>query len=101
MKNDSATKESSNAGFKSQELLDSHFKKHAGEFGNITKEQYLKGAQDLLKSKPGGDILIKTRVNGDRLVYNKATNEFATKTKDGVIRTYFKPTDGLEYFNRQ
>jgi pyocin large subunit-like protein len=91
----------SKAGFKTQELLDSHFKKHAAEFGNITKEQYLKGAQDLVSSKPGGNILTKVRPNGDTIFYNKISNEFAVKTSDGIIRTYFKPTDGINYFNRQ
>jgi pyocin large subunit-like protein len=85
--------------FKSQELLDSHYMKHASEFGNITKEQYLKGAQNL--TNPGGNILTKARSNGDILFYNKSTNEFAVKASDGTIRTYFKPTDGIDYFNRQ
>lgn len=96
-----ATKGTSKTGFKTQELLDSHFEKHAAEFGNITKQQYLKGAQDLVSSKPGGNILTKVRPNGDTIFYNKATNEFAVKTSDGIIRTYFKPTDGINYFNRQ
>ena len=89
------------AGFRSQKLLDDHFKKHAGEFGNITQSQYLAAAQNLLNSKPGGDILSKTRANGDVILYNKATNEFGVKTVDGTIRTYFKPSDGINYFNRQ
>jgi len=89
------------AEFRTKELFEQHFAKHAGEFGNITKEQYLKGAQNLVNSKPGGDILIKTRSNGDTIFYNKATNEFAVKAKGGTIRTYFKPIDGLEYFNKQ
>lgn len=89
------------AGFKSQKLLDDHFKKHAGEFGSITQSQYLAAAQNLLNSKPGGNILSKTRANGDVILYNKATNEFGVKTVDGTIRTYFKPSDGINYFNRQ
>lgn len=99
-----STKGTGEAEFKTQDLLDEHFEKHVvkqGEFGNITKEQYLKGAQDLINSKPGGDILTKTRINGDTVFYNKETNEFAIRTRDGTIRTYFKPSDGLEYFNRQ
>ena len=47
--------------------------------------------------------MTKTRANGDILFYNKATNtnEFAVKAPDGIIRTYFKPTDGINYFNSQ
>ena len=80
--------------------MDSHYAKHGSEFGNITKDQYLKGAQDLVNSN-GTNILTKTRANGDVVFYNKVTNEFAVKTSDGVIRTYFKPTDGVDYFYRQ
>jgi len=34
-------------------------------------------------------------------MYKKSTNEFAVKGKDGTVRTYFKPTDGINYFNKQ
>lgn len=86
--------------FKSDSLLDTHFTKHGSEFGNITKEEYLKRAQDLINSPAGGNIMTKTRANGDLLIYNKATNEFTVKASDGTIRTLFKPTDGIDYFNR-
>lgn len=88
------------AKFKSKKLLDSHYDKHKGEFGNISKDEYLKKANDLINST-GDDVLTKVRKNGDTLYYNKATNEFAVKTKDGFLRTFFKPSDGFEYFNRQ
>ena len=80
--------------------MDSHYNKHKDEFGNISKDKYLEGANDLINSS-GDDILTKVRNNGDELFYNTKTNEFAVKTKDGYLRTYFKPTDGLDYFNRQ
>lgn len=93
-----------NANFASEKLLRSHYIKHVvkqKEFGNITMDEYLEGARKLINSKPGGDILTKTRSNGDILFYNKSTNEFAVVTKDGVIRTYFKPKEGIKYFNKQ
>ena len=86
--------------FRNQDLLDSHYNKHSSEFGNISKEQYLQGANDLINST-SDDILTKTRANGDIIYYNPSTNEFAVKSADGCIRTYFKPSDGLDYFNRQ
>lgn len=93
-----------NANFASEKLLRSHYIKHVvkqKEFGNITMDEYLEEARKLINSKPGGDILTKTRSNGDILFYNKSTNEFAVVTKDGVIRTYFKPKEGIKYFNKQ
>jgi hypothetical protein len=91
-------------GFRSKALLDYHYNKHVtklGEFGNITKEQYLERAKKLTESKPGGNILMKIRPNGDKIYYNKVTNELAVKASDGNIKTYFKPTDGIKYFNKQ
>ncbi len=90
----------SGSNFRNQDLLDSHYNKHGSEFGNISKEQYLQGANDLINST-SDDILTKTRANGDIIHYNPRTNEFAVKSADGYIRTYFKPSDGLDYFNRQ
>ncbi|WP_245683840.1 hypothetical protein [Vulcanibacillus modesticaldus] len=93
-----------NANFASYKLLRSHYNKHVlkqKEFGNIKMDEYLKGARKLINSKLDGNILTKTRSNGDILFYNKSTNEFAVVTKDGVIRTYFKPKEGIEYFKKQ
>lgn len=86
--------------FRNENLLDDHFSKHGSEFGDISKSEYVNRANDLINSN-GPDILTKTRANGDMLVYNKATNEFAIKSGDGFIRTFFRPTGGLDYFNRQ
>lgn len=90
--------------FASEKQLDNHYVKHVirqKEFGNLSKEEYLRRAQELVTSQPGGDILVKKRSNGDRLFYNKRTNEFAVLTEDGIIRTFFKPRDGFDYFRRQ
>jgi pyocin large subunit-like protein len=83
--------------------LDKHFAKHAGEWGagNITKEAYLKRAQDLLSRKTGDNILGAVRSNGDILRYNARTNEFAVGTAEGVIRTLFRPAEGMAYWLRQ
>ena len=90
----------SDLNFSDQKKLDEHYQKHVvkqQEFGDITKEQYLKGAQELpLNSDYSG-----VRSNGDTLFYNSKTNEFAIVTPDKVIRTYFKPADGLEYYLRE
>jgi hypothetical protein len=76
-----------------------HFQKHAPEFGYRTVAQYLRGAQQLVRGGKG--IQTFTRANGDKLFYNPATNEFAVLSRDGIIRTYFKPTDGINYWLRQ
>ncbi len=56
---------------------------------------------DLLGRSEGGDILGHTRANGDVLRYNRATNDFAVMANDGTIRTYFRPSGGIAYWNAQ
>ena len=89
--------------FRNMAALDSHFAKHAVEWGagNITKAGYLRRAQSLLGKKPGGNILGHTRANGDILRYNTRTNEFAVGASDGTIRTLFRPQGGMDYWLKQ
>ena len=62
--------------------------------------QYTKGAQDFV-SNPPANVLTKTRANGDTILYDPSTNTFAVKTAQGSPRTMFKPTDGINYWNKQ
>lgn len=89
--------------FASKKLYDEHYQKHVitqKEFGDITQEEYLEMANVFLNST-GDNILTKTEDDGDMLFYNVETNEFAVLRTDGVIRTYFKPSAGIDYWNRQ
>jgi len=82
--------------------LTDHFIRHGSDFGAQTAAEYEKIASNFLtKAKPEG-VLEKVRPNtGDILRYNPTTNEFGILSNNGVIRTYFKPKRGLEYFNAQ
>ena len=78
--------------FSDQKKFDKHYDKHVveqGEFGNITKDQYLQKANNFANSS-GSNVLTRTGSNGDVLKFNPSTNEFSIVTKDGVIRTYHK-----------
>ena len=78
--------------FSNEKKLDKHFEKHVikqGEFGDITKDEYLKLANDFIGSS-GKNVLSRTASNGDILKFNIETNEFSIVTKEGVIRTYHK-----------
>ena len=39
--------------------------------------------------------------DNDDVYYVKDTNELVIVSTDGYIRTYFNPSDGIEYFERQ
>lgn len=85
--------------FRNDSLWKDHFIKHGEEFPYETKEDYLAGANKAL-SNP--DILHKLEgEDGDHVYYLEETNEIIFVSKDGYIRTYFKPTKGKKYFDKQ
>lgn len=99
--NSSVEKEQNNSTlqFRNDKLLQDHFLKHKSEFNYKTKEEYLNGARKIVISN--SSIHKKENEDGDDIYYDKNKNEIVFVSKDGYIRTYFKPTEGIEYFNRQ
>lgn len=85
--------------FRNSKDLKDHFKKHGAEFGYENKEQYLEGANKVINSS---DALHKLeKEDNDDVYYLESSNEFVIVSVNGYIRTYFKPNDGIEYYNRQ
>ncbi len=85
--------------FRSAELLESHYQKHGGEFGNITKEEYLLLANQLIASSTA--LRKQEKEDGDTVMYEEESNRFLVLSTDGYIRTFFRPDDGLAYYERQ
>ena len=88
-------------GFASRQKLVDHYKKHGREFGAITMEQYLRKAQELRDRPAGGAILESVRPDGVVSRYDREMGDFLAFNRDGIIRTYFRPTDGEKYYQRQ
>lgn len=89
--------------FRNEKLLNQHFEKHGGEFaedfGYNNAQEYEKGASDVINNP---DALFKTEAeDGDGIYYIEQTNEFVVLSTDGYIRTYFRPSGKIDYFNRQ
>lgn len=85
--------------FRNEELLNEHYQKHGKAMGFSSAKRYEKAAQSVVKNKKS---LHKTEAeDGDDVYYLKSTNEFVVVSTDGCIRTYFKPEDGIDYYNRQ
>ena len=85
--------------FRNETYLTQHFQKHGDEFDYETAEEYLAGANRVINDP---NALTKTeKEDGDLVFYLESTNEFVILSTDGYIRTYFRPSDGLDYFNRQ
>ena len=85
--------------FRTEQQLDSHYKKHGIEMGFDSAEAYEDAACDVVADP---DSLHKyEKEDGDSVYYLEDTNEFVVVSTDGYLRTYFYPDDGIAYFNRQ
>ena len=85
--------------FHSDEQLKDHYEKHGIDMGYDSPEAYLEGANRVVASK---EALHKLEAeDGDDVYYLEDTNEFVIVSKKGYIRTYFNPSDGIDYYNRQ
>jgi pyocin large subunit-like protein len=87
--------------FRSQAQLDEHYSKHGSEFGNISKPEYLRLAQELRDAPAGGSILEERRSNGEFSRFDRRHGYFGAYNSDHTIRTFFIPNDGERYFRRQ
>lgn len=85
--------------FRNQKLLDQHYNKHGKEMGFKSAAAYEAAASKVINNP---NALHKTeKEDGDYVYYVKSSNEFVILSTDGYIRTYFNPSGGLDYYNRQ
>lgn len=85
--------------FRDERSLQEHYDKHGAEFGYNSPEEYLEGANNVICAE---GVLHKLEAeDGDDVYYLERTNEFVIISTKGYIRTYFKPDDGINYYNRQ
>ena len=86
-------------GFRNDKLLKDHYEKHGKEMGFGSAEDYEEAASDVVNNP---NALHKTeKEDGDDVYYVEKTNEFVIVSTDGYIRTYFNPSGGINYYNRQ
>lgn len=85
--------------FRSAKYREEHFEKHGDEFHYQSATEYESGASQVINNP---EALHKQEAeDGDDVYYLEVSNEFVIVSTDGYIRTYFKPDDGINYFNRQ
>ena len=93
------TAASSTLKFRNSTLKNEHYEKHGIEMGFKSADAY-EAAAAAVVSNPSA--LHKTeQEDGDDVYYVESTNEFVIVSKDGYIRTYFLPSAGISYYNRQ
>ncbi len=85
--------------FRNEKLLNEHYEKHGIEMGFASAESYQAAASAVI-TNPNSLFKIEAE-DGDGVYYLEATNEFVVLSTDGYIRTYFLPSSGKAYFDRQ
>ena len=81
--------------------LHSHWQKHGAEFPEFkSEEEYGRFAVEFYRNPPR-HVLKKFRGDGERLQYDEKRNIFTAATKDGIIKTMFRPDRGIRYWERQ
>lgn len=91
---------SANSRFTAEENARHHFERDGAEFGARTLDDFVAKAHAFTARPPRGTLRIERR-NGDRLLYDPASNTFAVVTRAGAPRTMFRPREGRDYWNRQ
>lgn len=87
--------------FQGGKTLQKHYDDHGSDFGSPSPQAYQEAAESLLKNsgKPGYET--KTTPDGVERVYQESTNSFGSYNSDGSVRTFFKPSGGQKYWDRQ
>ena len=85
-------------GFETPKLMQRHYKKHGKEYGDISIESYLSLANELANMPDSEDVEKMVRSDESTAIYRFSTNDFLVLTKEGNIRTFFKPKSGKEYW---
>lgn len=87
--------------FRNKNLLDTHFEKHGKEMGFRSAKEYEKAAAAVVNNPKA---LHKKETDQDKnntVYYVEKTNEFVVVSDDGFIRTYFNPSGGKKYYDKQ
>ncbi|MBR1443309.1 MAG: hypothetical protein IJ583_07235 [Firmicutes bacterium] len=85
--------------FRNEKYLNEHFQKHGSEFDYSSAAEYEAAAGRVINDSRALHKVEKE--DGDDVYYIKETNEFVVLSVDGYIRTYFKPSGGIKYFEKQ
>jgi hypothetical protein len=94
--------------FASQAKLQDHFERHGSDFGAQSPAEYQDQASNFTTGEKPAGVLEKVRPNGDVVRYDPNTDEFGVASRDGIIRTYYKPDPSvhgyptnMDYYNAQ
>jgi hypothetical protein len=83
------------------ETLDDHFLRHGSDFGTQSVDDYAQQAADFFQGSQAQGLPTKISPDGTIRVYDSASNSFGSFNPDGTTKTFFMPSDGQAYWDRQ
>jgi len=91
---------SDNRNYSAEENAAYQFERHGSDLGAADFEDFLIRVHRFVNSPPEGALSL-VRANGDRLIYDPASQLFGVARSDGAPRTLFRPADGQAYWAAQ
>jgi hypothetical protein len=82
-------------------ILQPHFRKHGADFGAQSADDYAGQASDFFQRAQREGLPTKIDPDGTVRVYDPSTNTFGSYNPDGTTKTFFKPSEGASYWERQ
>ncbi len=79
--------------------LQDHFDRHGRDFGAKNQNDYARQANELFNNRD--EYLVKVDDDGVLRIYDPDTNSFGAYNENGSTRSFFKPSDNRDYFDRQ
>lgn len=76
-----------------------HFERHGADVGAKDVTEYQMAAMKFVNEATDKETVVAP--DGVRRFYSRETNEFASVYPDGTISTYYKPRQGVKYWERQ
>jgi len=83
------------------ETLSDHFQRHGKDFGAKSADDYANMASDFFVKSQKEKMPTKIDSKGIIRVYDPKSNTFGSYNPDGTTATFFKPSQGQKYWNRQ
>jgi filamentous hemagglutinin len=78
-----------------------HWQNHRTEFPELHSAiEYVRSSRNFFRSPPPSGLR-KVRPNGEILLYDPGTNTFGAFLADGTPKSFFRPTGGISYWNKQ
>ena len=78
-----------------------HFERHGADFGATSAEDYASQASGFLQRAQAEGLPTKIDSSGTIRVYEPASNTFGSYNPNGTTKTFYKPSTGSNYWQRQ